>query len=754
MLEATQDAAGVVPVGMDPPTTCRWPYVLLGILVVSFVLDLVFFTGYYASDDNSSYLSATESLLDNGALPSESKTGQTRLPLIGWNVLIATLFGYDVQLIAASYIVFHQLLNLLTFLLARRMFGSIVGLLATYCVASFPAMIIYSTLISPDIPQSCFIVLSLLVFMIASECSDRNPRRLYLLLLCTGASLGGAYMCKESGLVLLPFYALAVFFGTTRQSLRARITACMAFFLGFAIVFALESVALSLLTGKPILRIGWVFDEESGTGSTWKEYRHGFYPWERLAWFSQRCLRDVMFPLYYRVLFIIGLVTYLFLPRRRPVALLLPAYYFAYLLWGSVSIKQYLPISIQERYYLPLVPFLAIIGSFAAVSLFELLPRRRLPWWVNRCLGAVIVCAVVIPPVFGIGGASLKAGRMYRSELVGNTTRAIRYAARDEAATIVLSRRLYALARPVLLSEKPDNLVDAGSLSAREVADLLDRKRFLYIQEDVSEPANAAPKRQSPMDALMLTLPCGVRKGADTGDSLSKRPIRYWSIGPGCPDLIRGPGYELIVRRLGSFTAPHSRLEGIWQVLASPPVARGYDSKPVLLSEIEVCPPRARPVSDTRPSRDLAPKIRKPGSYGRLKYFGNWKVWASRDIDYRIRAGSEGEPTLTVAESGAEFLQLLPANDLLCEFRFDPDALFHIDVGAEVVGSVKVELRLTSYGDLKTNRSLASREMVLLSGVNRISLRGGTSPLYLRPVFRISGKGAFTLKSLAMGREG
>ncbi|MCH7871510.1 MAG: glycosyltransferase family 39 protein, partial [Planctomycetes bacterium] len=334
------NAAGTGDEAANPPATdSRSGLLVVLILFLSTAIDLFFFTGFYSSDDVSYFGYAVNLLRDE-----HYKVGfsNSRLTLVGWNLLVILAVGWRVQIVAASYIFFHQALNLATFFLARRLFDTRVALLATYSVATLSLMVVFSTCISPDIPIALFSVLSLYAFLRGLD-ADRAGRRrsAYLWLACAGISVAFGYMAKESALILLPFYFVLWLYDGWRGNKWLLFKRGTMFAAGFFTMLAAEFAVLSYLNQGAYFRLGWVTAEMDEKERAFIG-RHGINPIERLQHVDNR-LNAFFVPRCGKTFAIVCLAVFPFVRRRRWCLPAMALWTFGYLTFGSIRWGEYLP---------------------------------------------------------------------------------------------------------------------------------------------------------------------------------------------------------------------------------------------------------------------------------------------------------------------------------------------------------------------------------------------------------------------------
>jgi hypothetical protein len=302
-------------------------------------------------------------------------------------------------------------------------------------------------------------------------------------MLLSGIGVGLAYLTKESGLLLLPFYFAFWLVAEVRRFGRSSIVIGAAFLLGFLIVFFAESAALSYLTGRPYFRLGWTFGtEEIKPWIVTKLERNASFP-ARIRWLRSE-IHPSLFPTWLITAAAASLIIYPFLrPDRRRLALwVLPLWLFGYLTWGSMNFSYYLPPAIQARYYIVVIPFLAVIMAAPAVAVLRLL-ERTLPQRVRGrpafTAGALLV---LVPMLAGLRGVDVWAGNSYWSNLVSATYNAVAFARTQSSRPIVLSKRLAGCLEEPLRSADLGYVHNAQDITAERCATLLEQGGFHYIE--------------------------------------------------------------------------------------------------------------------------------------------------------------------------------------------------------------------------------------------------------------------------------
>ncbi len=468
-----------------------WPkfWCWLGLLVaLSTLTDLFFFTGFYCSDDLE-YLSGARLIMERSSLGSSPTLGQKRLTLVLWNLLVASLLGYRVQVIAASYVLFHQLAVVLTGLLARRLFDRTVGLVAACTVAFFPALTVFSSQILPDIPLACYVLLSLMGFLWGCDLRRAGRRTLaWLAMFGAGAAAGLAYLTKESGLLLVPFFFVLWLLVEVRAERRKALVTGSGFAVGLLVTLVGEFALLSVLTGRPFFRLGWTMGTSEITPWIVRKVESRLAPSARWRWMMQET-DPTLYPTVLKLGFAGSLLIYPFLRGRwRLTVFGLALWLFAYTTWGTMNFSRYLPPTIQARYYIPVVPLAAIMYAAVLVWLLRLLARVVPVRWragPARVLGTV---AVLLPLLPGLRGMDLFAGNSYWSHAVANVNQAVAAAYHESSRPVFASWALESRLDEMLHGQPRPYLHRASTVTEEALDSLLARGGFYYLEFDRVAP--------------------------------------------------------------------------------------------------------------------------------------------------------------------------------------------------------------------------------------------------------------------------
>ena len=534
-----------------PAHVAAWS--LAVILFLSCGLDLIFFTGYFASDDIG-YLAGAWKIINGGRYDSSPALSEIRLTLVGWNTLIALLFGYHIQLIAGSYIFFHQLANGLTFLLARRMHGNIVAVPAAFCMATTPLAVTHASAVLPDLPMTSFLLLSLLLFLrVYDGDAERFGFRSGVLMFIAGACVGLAYTAKETALILPPFYAVFWLLRERGRPRRQVLTRGILMAAGFLAIFFLEWAALSGLIGRSYFRMGWTVGATQ-FGSVLRDYPYGYYPLERLT-----CIHERIGPWFSRtgfhyILAAVALI-YPFVSGRKLAPWALAAWYFVYHVWGSTRLTEYLPPPLQARYFTPMLPFLFILYVFLVVRMFRAVSCRIQRPALRRAVTIVAALACFLYPLPSLRISDRQAGKIYRADIVHVAQDALDAARAAGDRPVVYSKTIDYHIATLFRTGRPRDIVSPSDCRDEQTRARLASTGFYYVElypDEKLEPIRLTDGLDATLHPLLSSAP---------DDQYNGPPPQTCELG-----AVEIDGHSGVLRRLRLFNLPKRRSEALLHV--------------------------------------------------------------------------------------------------------------------------------------------------------------------------------------------
>jgi hypothetical protein len=391
---------------------------LAAMVVVALVLDFLFYTGFFASDDLQ-YLTGARGiarLLElhgrGSAIPG---MGNARLGMTVPAGVVYWLSDGNVATVAWYHVIYHLLLVGLAFLLGRLFHGERAGLIAAAIAATCPVLYFFAGAILPDNVTAVWLAVILMLLELVRRREQDGPlpvRAAARWYVAIGFLVGVAYACKDTALIMTVPCAACVM--ASAPSLRHPVWIRNGAFMiaGLLAFLLVELVVLRAVTGEWIFRPSMVADVGDAFVERMKT-QGGANPLARL-WFGIDRLSSVA-PVTIWIL-LAGALGYAFTPRRRLSLLLFFWWPFTYMTVGTTSFTAYRPSSIQTRYYgIVMVPA-AVMTAIVAVELWRRWRESRAPRFMRgrAAIAVVALAAVTIVAAEGVRNAP-RSGNIYKA---------------------------------------------------------------------------------------------------------------------------------------------------------------------------------------------------------------------------------------------------------------------------------------------------------------------------------------------------
>ena len=388
--------------------------ILAALLATSLLLDFIFYTGFFASDDIQ-YFSGIHAIAGYSRFIPD--LGNTRLGVTLPDALLYRLTD-SIAAVAWFHTAYHLILVILAYVLGRMLHGERTGLSAAALVAINPLIYVHAGAVLPDNAASCWLTASMIVIVSTQRRTPHGEgvlswnRRRFIGYVIAGAMLGLCYTCKETALIMtIPAAILIISSGPLRNLVWIQNGAALA--VGLVMVMVLDLVALRIISGDWIFRLSLVTDSEKIFLDDMA--RQGETPFARVryAWISLASLMSLSI-----WLLAAGSVAYAFWKQRSIGLMAFFWWPLVYLTVGSTSLTSYVAPTIQARYYAILIVPAALMAA-AIINLLSQRWRDRGERWSHRW-GPVLAIVVLVGVV---GGLELKrnagrAGNLYRAREV------------------------------------------------------------------------------------------------------------------------------------------------------------------------------------------------------------------------------------------------------------------------------------------------------------------------------------------------
>jgi 4-amino-4-deoxy-L-arabinose transferase-like glycosyltransferase len=442
--------------------------IVLGTLIAcALLIDFVFYTGFYASDDVS-YVDGARGLVEEGDGPAS--LGAVRLGMTVPGGLVYALSGGSVAAIAWFHVLYHLALVVLAFILGRLYHDELTGLFAAALAAMSPIFYVYAGAILPDNPTAVWLGLVMLLLELARRrAAAEQPmgaRAACAWHFAMGLLLGVAYACKETGLIMTVPAAACVIAAAPRLRDPVWIRNGIFMAAGLIAFLGIEALALRGATGEWLLRPTMV--GEAGDILLERMSRQGgSNPIDRFDFALEK--RLLPFAPLTTWLLLAGAVGYLLLRRRRLAPIVFFWWPLLYMTIGSTSFSAYRPSSIQTRYYaIVILPAALMTAALIAALLERWRTSARTPAWARgRAATAALVLALGAVAVRELAVNLPAAGNIYRGGQVRAFAEAYEIARTEYPQyPLVLSSYFGRRMRPLFDDEPPQDVYGVHGIGA------------------------------------------------------------------------------------------------------------------------------------------------------------------------------------------------------------------------------------------------------------------------------------------------
>ena len=488
------------------PGRATWVlYALIGILLFALCMDLVFYTGFYASDDLQ-YISGATELAETGRL-SPITLGTIRLVLVLPLALVAKVTHHNLFAMVSLFVLFHLLGVAGTYWLGRLVHDPETGLLAAGLMAVCPLAVSNAPMILPDHAVTSLVLLATAALILAGQrisCASGSRWSVYKLCAIGGLVFALGVGAKITAIIMLPVFLVLMLFWVRRSPASVVLKSALWF------------AAAAMIVGG---LLWWTFYLVSGLHSPFQDSKFvailtpspgrvtaaDLTFLDRLAIIKRFALSDKYLGLFRWVL-PVGLVVYPFLKRRSWAVYLTFVWLSVYMTWGTFSLTHYVPPPVNIRYFILALPFALIAVAFVAMSLTRpLWSRLHNIRFARIALVALGLVAGLLVVANSAARVNRLAGQLHHSPEVAGVRYALDYAAQSDKRPVVLSYWLSFRMDPVFLDSRyPRVILTKRDTALSDLQELIKANGFLYMDcAYETYPNHRSPGRASPLDLLV-----------------------------------------------------------------------------------------------------------------------------------------------------------------------------------------------------------------------------------------------------------
>lgn len=390
---------------ISPSSFKKWVFWI----ILAGALYRLFFAAYFYGGDEVSYFHTMSDLLRENLFTNPQYTGTSfslyyiRLFVYIPSLLCLKIFGSSYT--AALLPVFAYSLGtiFLVMLIAKRLYSPTVGVIAGGILASLPLFSLFSTVFTPDVPVTFFITASWASF--AMGLNEENKKKNLWWFVLVGILTHMAFSIKEPGILLMGSYFLFILFVMrfSKEGIRGLLIIGVSFLASFLVMGILFYIFTSQYWYQSIF-----FGDPLGLKKAIVHNRtRDFIPYYITTPIEKQVLIDYIreYTVYIKMLFqhdstfgfygallVFGSLHSLFFNKNKSRATLLIIYVavfiFSYLNFGSPDLHKYTFLPKTRRYFLPIVPPLAIMS---ALMLESFIKRDKFKYVVYAMLLAIFM---------------------------------------------------------------------------------------------------------------------------------------------------------------------------------------------------------------------------------------------------------------------------------------------------------------------------------------------------------------------------
>ncbi len=375
-------------------------YVLLALILIGgLVLARMLYASPFYSFDDANYLNFAHQILSGGFNPAESTYAYGFLLPISLAISFL-IFGTGVFAAILPSIAEYIILIVLSFAIARKLYGNNVGIISAFLIAAAPFVVGYSTRVLPDMGVGVFAGFSLLFLVYAQESGRSN-----LLYLLSGASAALTIYVKMIGLAYILFFMIILLFYRPKRaaSTSKRYVHTLIYpFAGIFLVLIAYVCIMFLYSGSllgPFIAYG-----QNQSAISLSSIGNNINTMLVLLFGYSSPYKTFLGPVSDPQVFTLGLIIFwalvgtaigIYQRRKETVCMSVLLWgVFFYLLFGTVTLTKYSLIFVVTRYFIMISVPMAVLGGYVIYAVYN--ASRPLLRAYNTSLLVLILVVVII----------------------------------------------------------------------------------------------------------------------------------------------------------------------------------------------------------------------------------------------------------------------------------------------------------------------------------------------------------------------
>ncbi len=358
----------------SPRNDCPYAFIPIIIILIGIAIALFTYSGPLIAYDDAAYLTyAHQMLIGTFGIGESTYAYGFIYPA---TVAASMFFGISQYSAAIPQLVEYIAIMALTFLIARRLYGTRIANISLLFVATAPFVVAYATRALPDMLEGALAALAIYVFVAASQSSE-NKQLLYL---AAGAIAALTIYAQLLSSIFVFFFACAIIILSVRIDKKPknnisfnRISA-LYFLLGVAIMLAAYLMIFYLQTGSALTPYKYSeFQSANRPGLLYNalEFILVIYGYTISG---SSPLVGVVLPIGPMALWAIAGIFIGYKKRNRAAMMfaIIGLGFMLYLFFGTISLSSYITAYVVTRYFIVVAAPLAILAAYSIVVLSDL----------------------------------------------------------------------------------------------------------------------------------------------------------------------------------------------------------------------------------------------------------------------------------------------------------------------------------------------------------------------------------------------
>lgn len=334
---------------------------IIVLFICSFGISLVYYSGYFASDDYGSYANNIVSIVNNSDVE-----GVLRLPIVFQGIISYLIFGKNVDAIPYIFTIGYPIVVLLAYILSYMLGTKKTAITTSILIFGMNVYYVFGGAIMPDNTVTNAVLLSYIFIILAFKESNKLLQIVYIIITSFFATI--VFMLKEPILItLVGFFPLGLYY---IKDIKKCLVIAIEVLIGFILFYLLNKIIAYLLgyginlAAIDVKDYSTILYEENVSKGTSGFTDHLEYAWSTL-------LRN----LFYKILVLITVIGFFYsiIKWNSKIFAISLSVIIGFVFYSTISISfdKFVGLPIQFRYFAPLYALMAVVVGLFVNELFK-----------------------------------------------------------------------------------------------------------------------------------------------------------------------------------------------------------------------------------------------------------------------------------------------------------------------------------------------------------------------------------------------